>query len=53
MDFFLGMTFKALDHGEPVNFFNVYGLYLNMIPFWDNLFNNSILRGDMVIIGEI
>ena len=53
MESVLGMTFQALDHGEAVNVFNVYGSYLNRISFWDNLFTNSILRGDMVIIGEI
>ena len=50
MDSVLGMTFKGLDQGEPVDVFNVYGPYLNRIPFWDNLFNNSVLRGDLVII---
>ena len=50
MESVLGMTFWALDYGEPVNVFNVYGPYLNMISFWDNLFNNYVLKGDMVII---
>ena len=31
--------------------FNIYGPYLNCIHFWDNLFNNYVLRGDLVIIG--
>ena len=53
IDYVLGMTFQALDHGEAVNVFNVYGSYLNRISFWDNLFNNSIMRGHMVIIGGI
>ena len=51
MDSVIGMTFQELDHSKPVNVFNVYGPCLNRIPFWDSLFTNSILGGDMVVIG--
>ena len=50
MESVLGMTFKALEHVDIFNVVNIYGPYLNMIPFWDNLFNNSLLRGELVII---
>ena len=46
----LGMTFKALELVDTFTIFNVYGPYLNRIPFWDNLFSNSLMRGDMVIV---
>ena len=52
MDSVLGLTFKALELVDTFTIFNVYGPYLNRIPFLDNLFNNSLLRGDMVIIGR-
>ena len=51
MELVLGMTFKALEHVDIFNFFNIYGPYLNRISLWDNLFKNSLLRGEMVIIG--
>ena len=36
---------------DTFTIFNVYGPYLNRIPFWDKLFNKSLLREDRVIIG--
>lgn len=51
MESVLGMTFKALEHVDIFTIFNIYGSYLNRIPFWDNLFNNSLMRGELVIIG--
>ena len=30
---------------------NTYGPYLNRIPFWDKFFIDSLLKGDMVVIG--
>ena len=50
MESVLGLSFKALEQADIFTIFNVYGPYLIRIPFWDNLFNNSLLRGDMVII---
>ena len=51
LDFVLGMTLQGLDQGDPVDVFNIYGPYLNRIPFWENIFNLDMFRGDMVIIG--
>jgi hypothetical protein len=51
MDSVLGMQCSALDLGEALTVFNVYGPYLNWIPFWDSLLSNSLLRGDSVILG--
>ena len=51
MDSVLGMTLQGLDQGAPVDVFNIYGPYLNHIPFWDNIFNLDLFRGELVIIG--
>ena len=51
MDLVLGITFKGLYHVDTFTICNIYGMYLNRIPFSGNLFKNSLLRGDMVIIG--
>lgn len=51
MDSVLGMTFKALEHVDIFSVINIYGLYLNRIPFRDKIFSNTLLRGDMMIIG--
>ena len=51
MESVLGITFKALEHVDTFTVLNVNGLYLNRIPFWDNVFNNLLLRGDLAIIG--
>ena len=51
MDFMLGMMLQGLDQGGPVDVFNIYGPYLNCIPFWDNIFNLDLFRGELVIIG--
>ena len=51
MESVLGMNFLELDLDTSFTFFNIYGLYLNRIPFWDTLFNNTLLRGDLVILG--
>ena len=51
LDSVLGMTLQGLDQGAPMDVFNIYGPYLNHIPFWENIFNLDMFRGDMVIIG--
>ena len=33
MESVLGMTVQGLDHGDPVDVFNIYGPYINRIPF--------------------
>ena len=33
MDLVLGMTVQGLDHRDPVDVFNIYGPYINRIPF--------------------
>ena len=47
----LGMSLKAMDLVDTFTVVNVYGPYLNRVLFWDKLFNNSLLRGDMMVIG--
>ena len=51
LDSVLGMNLQGLDQGGPVYVFNIYGPYLNRIPFWENLFNLEMFGGDLVIIG--
>lgn len=49
MESILGLNFSALELGEYFTIFNIYGPYLNRIPFWDSLLSNPLLRGDSVI----
>ena len=51
MELVMSMTFRALEHVDIFCVINIYGPYLNRIPLWDTIFNNSLLRGDMMIIG--
>ena len=51
MESVLGLNFKAMELGDIYNVVKIYGPYLNRISFWDNLFNNSLLRGELLIIG--
>ena len=51
MDSVLGITLKALDLVDSFDVINIYGPYLNRIPFWDTIFNHSLLRGEKLIIG--
>ena len=47
----LGINFQALALQTSFIVFNIYGLYLDMIPFWESRFNNPLLRGESVILG--
>ena len=51
MESVLGMTMQGLDHGDPIDVFNIYGPYINRIPFWDNIFQLDLFCGDLVVIG--
>ena len=51
MDSVLGITIKALDLEDSFDVINIYGPYLNRIPFWDTIFNHSLLRREKLIIG--
>ena len=51
MESVLGMTVQGLDHGDPIDVFNVYGLYINCIPFLDNILQLELFFGDLVVIG--
>ena len=46
MDSVLGISIKALEHVDTFDVINIYGPYLNIIPFWDTIFNHSLLRGE-------
>ena len=47
----IGIYCSDLVLGEFFTVCNVYGPYLNRIPFRDSLLNNPLLRGDLVILG--
>ena len=51
MESVLGINFLLLELRENFTILNIYGPYLNRIPFWDSLFNNPLLQGDSVILG--
>ena len=51
MESILGMTVQGMDHGDPVDVFNIYGPFINRIPFWDNIFQLELFFGDLVVIG--
>ena len=51
LDSVLGMTLQGLEQGASVDVVNIYGPYLNHIPFWENIFSLDMFRGDCVIIG--
>ena len=51
MDLVLGITIKALDLEDTFDVIDIYGPYLNRIPFWDTIFNHSLFRGEKLIIG--
>ena len=47
----LGVDLKSVELGFSVTVFNVYGPYLNRVPFWDGLFQHSFMNRESVIIG--
>ena len=47
----LGNSLSALDLVDSFDVINIYGPYLNRIPFWDTIFNHSLMRGEKLIIG--
>lgn len=51
MDSIMGMTISALDIEEVFLIMNVYGPYLDRVPFWENFLSKEISKGDLVIIG--
>ena len=51
MDSILGLSFKALEMVGNFDVVNIYGPYLNRIPFSEKIFYCSLLRGEYLIIG--
>ena len=47
MESVLGISIKALDLADTFDIINIYGPYLNIIPFWDSIFNHSLFRGEI------
>ena len=52
MESVLGISIKALDLVDTFDVINIYGPYLNRIPFWDTIINHSRFGGENLIIGE-
>ena len=54
MESVLGISIKALDLADTFDVINIYGPYLNRIPFWDSSFNHSLFRGgNLIICGDL
>ena len=51
MELVLGLKLQALDLQTTFIAINIYGPYLNRVPFWEGLFNNPLLCGESVILG--
>ncbi len=41
----------SVDLGITIKVINIYGPYLNRVPFWDSLFCNPLLSGDSLVLG--
>ena len=51
MESVLGIIIKALDLADTFDVINIYGPYLNRIPFWDTITKHSLFGGENLIIG--
>jgi len=51
MESVLGVEVMSVELGISLLVINIYGPYLNRIPFWDSLFHNPMLDGESVVIG--
>ena len=51
MESVLGISIKSLDMVDSFDVINIYGLYLNGIPFWDTITKHSLFGGENLIIG--
>ena len=47
----LGIEVFVADLGISLNVVNVYGPYLNRVPFWDSLLQNPLVSGDRLVLG--
>ena len=51
MESILGISIKALDMVDTFDVINIYGPYLNRIPFWGTITKHSLFGGENLIIG--
>ena len=50
-DSVLGVELLSVDLGTQLSVINVYGPYLNRVPFWDSLLQDPFIGGDSVVVG--
>ena len=51
MDSVLGAELLSVDLGTSITVINVYGPYVNHVPFWEYLLQEPLLGGDSVVVG--
>ena len=51
MELVLGAELLCEELGFTLSVINVYGPYLNRVPFWDALFQNPLVSGDSLVLG--
>ena len=47
----LGVEIFSEELGMSLSVVNVYGPYINRVPFWDSLLQNPLVSGDSVVLG--
>ena len=47
----LGIEVFSEELGIPLSVVNVYGPFLNRAPFWNSLFQSTLVNGDSVVLG--
>ena len=47
----LGIEVFSEELGTPLSLVNVYGPFLNRVPFWHSLFQSTLVNGDSVVMG--
>ena len=47
----LGVVVFSEELGISFSVINVYGPYINRVPFWDSLLQNPLVSGDSVVLG--
>ena len=51
MESVLGADLHCEELGFTLSVINVYGPYLNRVPFWDALLQNPLVSGDSLVLG--
>jgi len=51
MNSVLGVELLSSDLGSSITVINIYGPYVNRIPFWDSILQDPLFGGDSVVVG--